>query len=89
METEKNDELWKIARKRVKFKRHLATYLVINAMFWFLWYFTQREKKDNGLPWPLWSMLGWGIGLVFGYLDAYVFAKSDAVEREYEKLKGK
>jgi hypothetical protein len=89
METEKDRELWRIAKKRVGFKRHFATYLIINTMFWFLWYFTEREVKDNDFPWPVWPMLGWGIGLAFNYLEAYVFVKRDAVEREYEKLKGK
>ncbi len=97
METEKQSdllsakdrELWKIAKKRVGFKRHLATYIIINTMFWFLWYFTNDEDKGSDFPWPVWPMLGWGIGLAFSYLDAYAFSKSNAVEREYEKLKGK
>ena len=90
METEKDRELWRIAKKRVGFKRHLATYIIINAMFWLLWVFTEmKDEEKSSFPWPVWPMLGWGIGLAFSYLDAYVFTKGDAVEREYEKLKNK
>lgn len=87
METEKERELWKLAKKRVGFKRHLATYIVINAFLWVLWYFTDRNDDYNGVPWPIFPMLGWGIGIMFSFLGAYVFVKHDSVEREYEKLK--
>ncbi len=89
METEKERELWKLAKKRVGFKRHLATYIVINGMFWLLWYFTDHQEESAGVPWPIFPMLGWGIGLVFSYLNAYVLMKPDSVEKEYEKLKNK
>lgn len=86
MEVEKDKELWKIAKKRVGFKRHLATYLIVNATLWLLWLFTD-SKSD--FPWPIWPMFGWGIGLAFSYRDAYVHPSSNAVEKEYEKLKNK
>lgn len=89
METERERELWKIAKKRVGFKRHLASYLVINGFLWLLWYFTDSKNEHAGVPWPIFPMLGWGIGLMFNYLNAYVFIKHDAIEKEYEKLKGK
>jgi hypothetical protein len=85
----KDRELWRLAKKRVGFRRHLATYLVINAMFWFIWWFSTDHEEEDRFPWPVWPMLGWGIGLIFNYLDAYVFSKSNAVEREYEKLRNK
>ena len=88
METEKDRELWKIAKKRVGFRRHLGTYIIINTMFWFLWWFTDTHTEES-FPWPVWPMLGWGIGLAFSYLDAYVYTKGDAIEKEYEKLKNK
>ena len=89
METERERELWKLAKKRVGFKRHLATYIVINAMFWALWYFTDHNEEEQGVPWPIFPMLGWGIGVVFSFLNAYVLMKHDSVEKEYEKLKNK
>ena len=89
LETEKERELWKLAKKRVGFKRHLATYIVINAFFWFLWFFTDHNDTHAGVPWPIFPMLGWGVGVMFSYLGAYVFVKHDSIEKEYEKLKNK
>jgi hypothetical protein len=89
METEREKELWKLAKKRVAFKRHFATYLVINGMFWALWYFTDHKDESAGVPWPIFPMLGWGIGILFGFLNAYVFTNRDSVEREYERLNRK
>lgn len=88
METQKDQELWKIAKKRVGFKRHLASYLIVNAFLWFLWWFTDGSSHGS-FPWPVWPMLGWGIGLAFSYRDAYVHSGSSAIDKEYEKLKNK
>lgn len=88
MESEKDRELWKLAKKRVGFKRHLAAYVIINSFLWAMWYFTEyRHGEWGGIPWPVFSTLGWGIGVMFNFLGAYVFTKHNAVEREYEKLK--
>jgi hypothetical protein len=89
METEREKDLWRIAKKRVGFKRHLATYIVINGFLWILWYIGDRDSDHGGIPWPVFPMLGWGIGIVFNFLGAYVFTKHDAVQREYERLKEK
>jgi hypothetical protein len=83
----KDPQLWEIAQKRASFKSHLLTYVVINAFLWILWYFTGGERPHNGWPWPVWPMLGWGIGLFFHYASAYIFPKANSVEKEYEKLK--
>lgn len=90
METEKDKALWRQAKKRVGFKRHLATYLIINGMFWCIWWFAEKEADaDADFPWPVWPMLGWGIGLAFDFMGAYLQTGNTAVEREYEKLKNK
>lgn len=83
----KDPELWMIARRRASFKSHFATYIVINIFLWLLWYFTGAKTDGNRIPWPAWSTLGWGIGLTFHYIGAYV--RSDNVDREYEKLQNK
>lgn len=88
--TPKEQMLWKIAKKRVAFKRQLFSYIVINGFLWALWFFTSRNNDPADLmPWPLWSTLGWGIGVAFSYYGAYMDNKADAVEKEFEKLKGK
>lgn len=84
---DKDPQMWDLAQKRAAFKRHLATYIIINGFLWLLWYFTAGNGDSyRGLPWPIWSTLGWGIGLAFHYVGAYVTPKDNAADREYEKL---
>ena len=85
--TEKDKIIWEKAKRRVSFRKHLFTYIIINGFFWAIWFFTGRPLTANGLPWPLWSMLGWGIGLAFNFYHAYIDNKVDAVQKEYDKLK--
>jgi len=90
MEIQKDETLWRIARKRVAFKRHLATYVIVNAFLWALWYITAGRHAgldDWYLAWPIWTTLGWGIGLAFNYFAAYHEVDKDtATQREYDKL---
>ena len=92
----KDPVLWEIAQKRANFKKHLITYVIMNSFFWAIWFVSSgRHQMDfnvnifswSHFPWPIWPMLGWGIGLAFSYADAYVFPKSNSIETEYEKLK--
>jgi hypothetical protein len=84
---ERDPELWELARKRASFQGHLRAYVVVNTFFWILWYFNGRNYSNDGVPWPIWPALGWGIGITMHYFRAYVYPKSGSVEREYEKLK--
>ncbi len=85
----RDEALWEIAKKRASFKSHLLMYLLVNAFLWGVWYFSENSYSgnDSRYPWPIWTTLGWGIGVAFHYLGAYVFPKSNSVEKEYEKLK--
>ena len=83
----KDEALWTLAKRRTKFKRSLATYLIFTVFFWLIWYFTEGNFSRGGVPWPVWAMVGWGIGIAFQYSHAYVVPSSDSTEREYEKLK--
>ena len=91
----KDPVLWEIARKRAGFKNHAIVYLIVNVFLWLLWYFTGNQHKGIDInnwdthhyPWPIWTTLGWGIGLAFHFAGAYVFPKINSTEREYEKLK--
>ena len=82
----KDPELWEQAQKRVGFKRHLATYIIVNLFLWILWFLTDRDYNGDYFPWPIWPTIGWGIGLAFNYIGVYVVPRSNSVEREYEKL---
>jgi len=81
----RDPHLWDLAQRRASFKSHLATYVIVNLFLWGIWFFTGRG--GDKAPWPVWPTLGWGIGLAFHYLAAYVTPRGHkAVEAEYEKL---
>ncbi|MDE3234579.1 MAG: 2TM domain-containing protein [Bacteroidota bacterium] len=88
MEQQKDERLWRIAKQRADFKKGLYSYIIVNSFLWAIWYFTiGREAGFDGYPWPIWPMLGWGLGLAFQYFKAYNGDKRDLAEREYERLK--
>ena len=88
METPRNEFIWRKAKKRASFKVHLSTYMVVNGGLWLLWAVTAFPHfgKDH-MPWPIFPMLGWGIGLASHYITAYGnLGEKEMAEREYEKL---
>ncbi len=82
----RDPQLWQLAQRRASFKGHLTTYLVMSVVFWTIWYLSGGKRFNGGLPWPVWPMFGWGIGVLFHYLGAYVSPRSNTTEQEYEKL---
>lgn len=84
---DRDRQLWELAQRRVSFRYHLAAYIVVTGFLWIIWLLSGRHYSNNSWPWPIWPMLGWGIGLVFHYLGAFVFPRNTSVEREYKKLK--
>ena len=88
MENQKDERLWRIAKRRASFKKSLFGYIVIIAFLWAIWWMTGgKETGLVGTPWPVWVMLGWGIALGFQYFNAYNGDRRDLAEEEYEKLK--
>jgi hypothetical protein len=90
MENNRDEELWQLAKKRARFKRHLTSYIVVIVFLWGVWWFTagQYGIPTGPIPWPAWAMLGWGLGLAFHYFDAYGDGDlQTTTRREYEKLK--
>jgi hypothetical protein len=85
----RDEQLWRIAKKRAGFKKNLASYIIINGFLWALWFFTEGryEGEDMMIPWPIWCTLGWGIGVAFSYYGAYHNDKETDTMREYQKLK--
>jgi hypothetical protein len=88
MEEQRDEKLWQLAKRRADFQNSLLSFAVIAVICWAIWYFTAGRKGFNtGTPWPLWVMLGLGIGLFFKFMKAYKTDKDTLAEREYEKLK--
>jgi hypothetical protein len=84
----KDPILWEIAQRRASFKSHALAYLIVNLFLWGLWFFNAKDNNSS-YPCPIWSSLGWGVGLAFHFAGAYVFPKVNSVEKEYEKLTNK
>jgi hypothetical protein len=82
-------ELWEVAKKRVSFRYHFGVYLAMVPVFWGIWYWTTYLDNEEivRMPWPIFPMLGWGIGVFFHYLSAYRRLGDKAVSEEFKKLK--
>lgn len=78
---QKNEMLWAAAQKRTKFKTSLMSYLMVNTFLIGVWVLGDRDHF-----WPMWVILGWGLGLVIKYLKVYHFGEIFSAEKEYEKL---
>ena len=79
------ENLRKVARERVEFKRHLVVYIVIIGILGLINLLTSRH-----FPWFLFPAGGWGIGIIFHFLAAYgSLGGTMSVEKEYQKLKNK
>ncbi|MCC2547754.1 2TM domain-containing protein [Hymenobacter sp. BT175] len=93
MEASNRDpQLWRMAKSRAKFKSHLFTYLAVNSLLWIIWALTDRHTGGHGnryfsTPWPLWSTAFWGFGVLMNGIGTYGgFGRSRQSEREYERL---
>lgn len=80
-----DEEIRRMAKARVEFRQHAATYVAVNLFLAALWYFKGRP----GHYWPLWVHLGWGLGLALNWWHAYGTGGRDSVAREEEKLREK
>ena len=90
----RDEQLWRIAKKRAGFKKQLASYIIVNGFLWAMWYLTMGHSEISNMsfdgdrfPWPIWPTLGWGIGLAFSYYGAYHDNRERDTMREYQKLK--
>lgn len=90
MEEQRDEKLWQIAKRRADFQNSLLGAAATIAICWAIWYFTAGRKGINtDMPWPLWVMLGLGIGLFFKFMKAYKTDKDTLAQREYDRLKNK
>lgn len=83
-EDSRDNELWQIAKRRAAFKISLFTYVVVNSLLVAIWYFTSGYHTYF---WPIWPILGWGLGISTQYFRAYHGADIFSAQKEYEKIK--
>ncbi len=76
-------------KKKRDFRTHLVAYALVSAVLWMIWGVVLAAADGPWLPWPLFPMAGWGIGLVFHAWDTYgrkPFTEAD-VDRELPRLR--
>jgi 2TM domain len=83
------DELREQAIQRLKkkrdFKTHLVIYFVVNVFLVAIWAVT-----GAGFFWPVFPILGWGIGVVANGWDVYGRKpiSEEEIRREADRLRG-
>ena len=72
----------RVQRKR-EFWSHLAAYVLVNVALIVIWAMT-----GTGFFWPVFPLLGWGIGLFFHGWETYAAGPTEArVRREMDRLR--
>ena len=88
-ESSRQDVLRERAIKRLKKRRdfsgHLLVYVLVNAFFVVIWAMT----NPDGFFWPVFPIVGWGIGVVLNAWDVYRNDEFDEeqIRREIERLR--
>jgi hypothetical protein len=55
-------------KKKRDFRGHIFVYVAVNAMLVVIWAFT---SDGNDFFWPIFPILGWGIGVAANAYDVY------------------
>jgi len=71
-------------KKRRDFYGHILVYLLVNSFLVVIWAVT----TPGGFFWPVFPLVGWGIGVVLNAWDVYVAdeVSEDKIQREMEHL---
>ena len=77
-EEQRQQAIRRIQAKR-GFRAHLAVYLAVNALLVLIWAITSATYF-----WPVWPMLGWGIGVVSHGVGVY-FGPSEISEEQIDR----
>lgn len=73
-------------RKKREFMSHLAAYVLVNGFLIALW----ATVAGGGFFWPMFPLIGWGIGLFFHGWDVYQREPSEArIRREMDRMRGR
>lgn len=74
-------------KKKRDFHTHLLAYVLVNGTLWAIWAIV-AASQGSLFPWPIFPLLGWGIGLAFHAWDAYArtpFTEAQ-IDRELRRL---
>jgi hypothetical protein len=77
-----------VAIRRIRAKRgfwvHFATYLAVNALLVVIWAVT-----SPGYFWPIWPILGWGIGIAANAAGVFLRPQEISEERIEREMQGR
>lgn len=87
-EQENEKKLYSKARNRAAFRIHLMIFILVNALFWVIWYFVFRGTEANDVFFKavLFVTIAWLIILIGHNVFVRIF-DSTIVERELKKIK--
>lgn len=85
-EQELRDRAEKSLRAKRDFRTHVFVYIAVNAMLVVIWAFTNGEFDEF---WPIFPIVGWGIGLAANAWGVYGQKPitEDEIQREAERLR--
>jgi hypothetical protein len=83
-EQELREQALQRLKKKRDFKGHVFMYVAVNAMLVVIWALT-----SSGFFWPIFPILGWGIGVAANAYDVYGRKpiSEDAIRREADRLR--
>jgi hypothetical protein len=72
-------------KKKRDFRTHIFIYVLVNAMLVVIWAVT-----GAGFFWPVFPIIGWGIGVAANAWDVYARKpiSEDEIRRETDRLRG-
>lgn len=72
-------------RKKRDLQGHVLAYVIVNLFLTGIWLVT----SPGGFFWPIFPILGWGIGLAFHVWDVYSPEKpsEEKIQREIDRLR--
>jgi uncharacterized ion transporter superfamily protein YfcC len=72
-------------KKKRDFRTHIFIYLLVNTMLVVIWAVT-----GSGFFWPIFPILGWGVGIGANAWDVYARKplSEDEIQREAQRLRG-
>ena len=87
-EQEQEKKIYNKARNRAAFRIHLLIFILVNALFWVIWFFVFRNTEANGVFFKavLFFTIAWLIILIGHNVFVGVF-NSTIMEKEIKKIK--
>jgi len=71
-------------KKKREFGAHLLSYVLVNGFLVVIW----ATVAEGGFFWPMFPIVGWGIGIIFHGWDVYAGEPSEAdITKEMERLR--